>query len=177
MDCCDPPVVTIQIPTVDVTVGGSSIVDVTVIDPSSSVATVNTETFVTIKDPPPAIVVEIGTVVGPVATSNLDAIYAPILFSSFSPLILANLSAGDIVVDCEVHIGTTFDDPGATIEVGTPAGLGSVMASNENDPQVAATYGTDENYIATVSETFQATISPGISAQGSGYVLATIRRA
>ena len=176
MDCCDPPVVTIQIPTVDVTVVATSAVDVTVVDPSSAVSTVQSETIVVTQDPPPAVVIEIGTVVGPVATSNLDAIYAPILFSAFSPLILANLSAGDIVVDCEVHIDATFDDPNATIEVGTPAGVGSVMAANENDPQVAATYGTDENYIATVAETFQATISPGASTQGSGYVLATIRR-
>jgi len=176
MDCCDPPVVTVQIPTVDVTVGGTSTVDVTVVDPSTAVSTVQSEKVVVTKDPPPAIVVEVGTVVGPVSTSNLDAIYAPILFSAFSPLILANLSAGDIVVDCEVHIDDTFDDPNATIEVGTPADVGSVMASNENDPQVAATYGTDENYIATVAETFQATISPGASTQGSGYVLATIRR-
>ena len=176
MDCCDPPVVTIQVPTVNVTVGGSSSVDVTVVDPSDVTSTVQTEEIVVVRDPPPAIVVEIGTVVGPVATSNLDAIYAPISFSAFSPVVLANLSAGDIVVDCEIHVETIFDDPASFVTVGTPADISSVMSTSESDATIQATYGTDENYIATISQVLQATVSSGASTQGAGYVLATIRR-
>lgn len=177
MDCCDPPVITVNTPTVDVTVDGESSADVSIVEAVPSSTTVEVPTIAVVVQPVPPLVIEIGNVIGPVAESNLDSAYAQFSFDSFSPFILSNLSAGDIVVDCEIRIDVSFDDPLSTIRVGTPLSPSGVMSADKSNPGFVSTYGNDENYFASVSETLQMIISPGASTQGSGYVLATIRRA
>jgi len=114
---------------------------------------------------------------GLLVQDNTVVVYLAFTFADASPVFLRSLNADDIVLNCEVVLETAFDDPSATISVGTPAGVESVMSMDSIAPSYAFPYGTDDNYIAPVNETLNLYISPATTTTGSGYVLLMIRRA
>ena len=103
-------------------------------------------------------------------------VLVPFNFSDASPLIVTNIKASNIVRDAELVIETGFDDPLATLSLGTAAAPGAILSTDKIIPSVVCTFATDENYVASVDETVILTLSPGTSSAGSGYILIHVRR-
>lgn len=97
-------------------------------------------------------------------------------FNDASPATVIPLVAGAIVEWVKLVISTTFDDPGATLQVGTTAQPGVVLSAVQNDPGDDSVFSTDVPLRVTAPTNLILTISPGTSTQGAGYVLARIRQ-
>lgn len=110
-------------------------------------------------------------------SGNEEAIKAEYDFSSPSPVIVGNLNIGDIILNTELEVDTEFDDPAATLAVGTIAVPGRFLGINENQPSVAKTYANPANFSITAAEQCRLTVNPGVSTQGAGRVVLTVRRA
>lgn len=113
--------------------------------------------------------------INPGLTSE-GGVLVPFSFVDVSPVIVTSLKASNIVRDAEIVIETGFDDPLATLSLGTAASPGAILSSDKIVPSVICTFATDENYIAAVDETVILTLSPGTSSAGSGYILIHVRR-
>lgn len=100
----------------------------------------------------------------------------PFTFATASPLALGPaLIAGNIVSETQIVIEVGFDDPTATLELGTNAAPVSLNDDPENDPQSIGRYaGAGRDRQAVGAEQAQLVITPGVSTMGSGYVLYTI---
>jgi len=97
-------------------------------------------------------------------------------YNSISPFILVNLQANDVIDKTEVTIFDEFDDPAATLEVGTVANPGLILSTDEIVPQEKNTFRNEENYEVLINEILRLNITPGASTKGNGVVLFTIRR-
>jgi len=97
-------------------------------------------------------------------------------FNSASPFTLFNLLADDTIDKVEVSITEAFDDPAATLELGTVANSSLIFSTSEIDPGQVADYVNDQNNVITLAEILRLLITPGTSTQGKGFVLLTIRR-
>jgi hypothetical protein len=102
----------------------------------------------------------------------------PFTFSTVSPLTLCpGLAAGDIIEEVEIVVTTAFDDPAATISVGTPASPSALFAPGDIDLSVVQEWGTDENLEIAVPDSLIMTISPAAASVGSGYAYVRLRPA
>jgi hypothetical protein len=112
---------------------------------------------------------------GPV-TAGATTYRTPFTFATASPLALGPaLIAGNIVSATQIVIEVGFDDPAATLELGTNAAPISLNDDPENDPLSIGRYpGADRDRLAVGAEQAQLVITPGASTMGSGYVLYTI---
>jgi len=98
-------------------------------------------------------------------------------FNSASPIDVTPLSAGDTVIECFLKFTQAFDDPAATVSVGTVANPNIYMAPADSDPSVAgAVYESCPVEELTAPEELTLTISPGTSTQGQGFLVAVIHR-
>ena len=92
-------------------------------------------------------------------------------YLSPSPLILPDaMVIGQAIVRCGIKIETRFDDPSATILLGTPALPSRLMGASDSRPSMADQYENDILDVFAVNAPLQLTINPGASTQGSGYV-------
>lgn len=101
---------------------------------------------------------------------------ADFTFATSSPAFLFNLSAGDEIVEARVVVSTAFDDPAATLRMGTVADPDLIFATGESDP---TTVGQSICLVAhelSLTEILRLLISPGTSTTGAGHVLFRIRR-
>ena len=168
-------VVTVSDPSTDITISGTTR-NILVQATDTTTALVETVTTAIIKENVYTII-EVGTTVDTGGgSSDTTVIYLPFIFSSTSPQVLGSLNTADIVMNCEVSIDVAFNDLSAQIHVGTPAAPQGIMSTSDIDATATYTYGTDENYIATVPETLNLYLSSGSSIMGSGYVLLVIKR-
>jgi len=92
-------------------------------------------------------------------------------FDSASPLVVLPLAAGAVVLDVMLQIITPFDDPAATLTLGTAADASRFLGSGDNLPGQAGGYGDDLPQYFTASETMRLFISPGSSTQGTGKII------
>ena len=92
----------------------------------------------------------------------------PFTFATPSPLVLGTLPAGSVVVRVVVDIEVAFDDPAATLQVGTLAAPGLFLGTTDIVPQSANQYSTE--MVTPTAAQVQLTIAPGASTQGSGTV-------
>jgi hypothetical protein len=95
----------------------------------------------------------------------------PFTFASASPLLLLSIPAGSAVNRCALVITTTFDDPTATLSVGTAFSPAALLATSDIEPGIAGQYESDLIVPFTPAETLILTLSPAGSTQGAGYVL------
>lgn len=97
-------------------------------------------------------------------------------FDTASPLTIFNLLSNDLIDKSEVTITEPFDDPSATLELGTVANPDLIFSTSQIDAQAVGDYVCDKNIKITTNETMRLNINPGSSTQGKGFVLITIRR-
>ncbi len=96
-------------------------------------------------------------------------------FGTASPLTLQALAAGAVVEFALVVIETVFDDPTATLKVGTVATPDLVLGTGEIKATAIGQYASDIAHEVAVPEFLKLTISPGASTQGAGHVLFRVR--
>ena len=89
---------------------------------------------------------------------------------------ILNLQAGDLIDRVEIELDTAFNDPLATLLVGTVAVPNLVLDATDSVPSRAATYGNDNNFPVSVAEVLRLTLNPGASTAGAGRILFLIRR-
>lgn len=97
-------------------------------------------------------------------------------FATLSPTFLFNLSSGDEILNASVVVSTPFDDPTATLRVGTVADPDLIFAAGEvptNSVGQATCFVAHE---ISTTEILRLLISPGLSTTGAGHVLFRIRR-
>ena len=99
----------------------------------------------------------------------------PFTYATPSPAIMVNLAPGNVIDVVEVTITTPFNDPAASISVGTVATPGLLLPPIS--PVTLGTFGNDENFKVAIPEILRLTINPGASTQGAGYLLYLIRTA
>jgi hypothetical protein len=96
-----------------------------------------------------------------------------------TPAAIYALLANDLVESVKVVITTAFSDPAATIEVGTTATPGLVLAPGEvglGAGTVGDTFSNESLFVIAAPTTLQLTIAPGASVAGAGTLLAKIKR-
>lgn len=92
-------------------------------------------------------------------------------YNTPSPLILVNMLPGDYILDTELDITEAFDDPAATLSIGTTLDNELLIGIADNKPTRQGTYGSFENFPFEVAEPVRLFISPGSSSSGSGRVV------
>lgn len=98
-------------------------------------------------------------------------------FNTASPLLLVPVFAGGIMARAQIQITTAFNDPAATLLLGTSASPSLVMGAADSDPSVVDSY--DQSTMLTFpgpgADKLQLTISPGASTQGAGILYYELR--
>ena len=94
----------------------------------------------------------------------------PFTFSSPSPVVVGPLSAGEYVMQTRVFLDTAFDDPAATIAVGTALAPNDLFAPSDIPLTETGTFVSDMTYGPSGSTNVTVTISPAASTVGSGVV-------
>lgn len=107
-----------------------------------------------------------------VTTQTVEVAFA---FNTASPLTIRSMVAGETIVNAEIQIDTVFDDPAATLQLGTIAQPGLIIPTGNNIPTSTGVYRTDLNYPFTAAANVILTITPGVSTQGSGLVVMQIK--
>jgi len=92
-------------------------------------------------------------------------------FDSASPMVILPLAAGAVVLDAMMQIVTPFDDPAASLTLGTAADASRFLGSGDNLPAQVGGYGNDLPQYFPVAETIRLFISPGSSTQGAGKII------
>lgn len=95
-------------------------------------------------------------------------------FSTPSPLVLQALSSGLIVNRAALVIETPFDSS-AGLELGTSSNPGALLSASDFTPSVAGQYESSVLLPIFASDFLILTINPGVSTQGSGFLLYKIR--
>jgi len=107
---------------------------------------------------------------------NVSGNVASQITSSFnsgdaSPWVIATLPAGSIVTGCSMILDEAFDDPSATISVGTAGDHNQLLATADINPMLAGTYSSDIGYKYNTDTEIMLYITPGISTTGSGVIV------
>lgn len=108
---------------------------------------------------------------GVAGVEKLDRQRVPFTFATPFPLTLHALAAGDIVSEVQVVVEVPFDDPAATLTLGTPGTPTAIFAASETSLAESARFETGRDYRPVSSETLRLSVVPGTSTVGSGYVL------
>jgi len=98
-------------------------------------------------------------------------------YNSVSPFVITTLLPGQLIDFAEIKIFTPFDDPSATLQLGTPSSPGLVFGVNETDPSLVAQFGSEDNHEILVAQTLQLLIVPGMSTQGQGTYHVRVKKA
>jgi hypothetical protein len=98
-------------------------------------------------------------------------------FNTASPLILVPVFAGGIMARAQIQITTAFNDPAATLLVGTSANPSLVMTAADSVPSVVNSYdvSTMVTFPGPGADKLQLTINPGTSTQGAGILYYELR--
>ncbi len=96
-------------------------------------------------------------------------------FNTPSPLILVPVSAGGIISRAQIQITTAFNDPTATLLLGTSASPSLVMGAADSVPSIADAYDVETMVTFPGIDKLQLTINPGASTQGAGTLYYELR--
>jgi hypothetical protein len=105
-------------------------------------------------------------------TVGAQIIEVPFTFAS-GVVILKPLAIGDIVSPCYVRITTSWDVPGATLQVGTPSVPTALLAPVDVNLYGLGRFDAGLDFKAVVVENLLLTIA-GPSTTGAGYVLFSV---
>lgn len=111
------------------------------------------------------------------AVSAYPQIQATHAYGDATPAILGTVPANHTILGVEIAIVTPFDGAGAALAVGIAGAIDGLMATNQNDPTSAATYGTRPTVTYGVEKQIILSITPGAGAtQGEAIVSITYER-
>lgn len=110
------------------------------------------------------------------SSSGANTFKVSFAFNSGSPLTIAALQSGDVVMITNVTITTPFSDASATLSVGVAGDTGAVLPTSQIGPGTAANYQSLEPYTATSSNPLILSISPALSNAGQGIITCLIHK-
>ena len=96
-------------------------------------------------------------------------------FDGAFPVDLAILGAGGFIDKVEFVVEVAFDDPAATLKIGTVAAPELVFAAVDTDLTILEQYVSEVNHRILADDILRLVIEPGASTQGSGYVNFVLR--
>ena len=107
----------------------------------------------------------------PIAPADNGTIIVEFNHETPSPLIISIVAAGSWLLDAEINIDESFDDPLATVSLGSSSDNDQFIAADEVRPNVA-TYGVGDegNFKFSGPDIIYLFIEPGSSTQGAGNV-------
>lgn len=91
-------------------------------------------------------------------------------FTDASPKKVFTIPAGYSIITCQVIITTVFNDPIATLKVGTLALVNKYMTDTANDPTQLGEYETNPYQAVLVDTDIYLSIAAGAATQGVGVV-------
>ena len=97
-------------------------------------------------------------------------------FASGSPVTIAALNTGDVVMITNIQLTTAFDQAGATLQIGVSGDTGAVISTADNTPTVVANYQSLTPYTALANTDLILTITPSGSSQGAGTITCLIHK-
>jgi hypothetical protein len=100
----------------------------------------------------------------------------PFSYATSSPLVLAQLLAGDIVDQVKVVVETGFDGAGAAIVLGTTQDPNLVFGPGDIFPGFVGDYESEQDFKIAQSTALVLTITSAGSTRGSGFVLVRLRK-
>lgn len=92
----------------------------------------------------------------------------PFSFSSASPIVLAQLHPGNVMTRAVIVIDTPFDDPAATVLLGTTTDPSLYLGASDSDPGVSGQYGSEQVIDFGLPDYLILTVQPNASSQGVG---------
>ena len=110
---------------------------------------------------------------GPPGATGTPFIKVSFAYNTPSPLLIISAVPGDCILQAELVITEAFDDPAATLSLGTSADNERIIAQADNDPTKERNFGSDENHIFTLNEWIRLYINPAAAMAGAGYVQLT----
>lgn len=110
------------------------------------------------------------------ALSEVDYAEVPFTFATASPLDVTPILASDVIDRIGIVISTAFDDPSATLRLGTVGSPGFFLDTNQNDATTVGQYESDLITASPGTTTVRLTIQPLASTQGAGLVIYKLRR-
>lgn len=99
----------------------------------------------------------------------------PFTYATPSPLLLLAFLPGAFANRAAIVVTTPFNDPAATLQVGTAAAPGLLLASADSLPDQADQYENDVVVQLLGGGPLQLAIAPGASTQGAGLVLVKVK--
>lgn len=85
-----------------------------------------------------------------------------------------SLAAGESVVEVQVVIDQAFDDLGTLVSLGLTSNPDGILSTAQVDPSTVSTYGAQDNFLVSASDSLRLKVFPFTSTQGSGRVVAII---
>jgi hypothetical protein len=102
------------------------------------------------------------------APQPLKSIKMGFVFSDPSPVVLAQLLPGYTISRVTLLIKIPFDDPSATILMGTSAAPGLFLGTQDSTPTRVDQYNSELIHNITLADILLLTINPLASTQGAG---------
>lgn len=97
-------------------------------------------------------------------------------YNTPSPLVLQQVFPGQLLNRCAILLTTPFNDPAASVTLGTTTSPSLVMAAGEATLTILGnTYDQSALFEFSIMDFFQLTISPGVATAGAGLLLYKMR--
>jgi hypothetical protein len=109
-------------------------------------------------------------------TASVSDQKVPFSYSTASPLLLQQVFPGQVLERCTILVTTPFDDPAASVTLGTTTVPTLVFAPGDTTLDVLGnSYDQSSLFDLPIVDFFQLTISPAASTQGAGLLLYKMR--
>lgn len=105
---------------------------------------------------------------------DLREIEFPFSYLSSGALDFGALAAGESIIGIQLVIDTPFDDASTLISFGLVSNPDGILATSNVNPNVAGTYGAQENILVASPDAFRLKVFPFSSTQGAGRIVAII---
>lgn len=109
-------------------------------------------------------------------TSGANTYKVSFTHATGSPLTIAALAIGDVVMITNCNVTTDFDDAAATLQVGVAGTVGAVLDTSDVTPGTIANYQSLTPYTATANTDLILTITPAAATQGGGTITCLIHK-
>jgi len=103
-------------------------------------------------------------------SSGANTAKSSFAFNTASPVTVAALATGDVVMIATVTITTPFNDAAATLEVGITGSTGAILSSSDIATGTAGAYQSVTPLEAGNAVNLLLTITPGTATAGAGYL-------
>jgi len=96
------------------------------------------------------------------------ALKAPFTYTTASPFLIQAVTAGQLITRATLVLTQSFNDPAATIGLGTTADPNLIFAPGDVDADTTSQYDNEGLVVFPSNDYFILTLSPGASTQGAG---------